>query len=388
MNHASPMSPMLIWCRRLSVMVGKEWLQLCRDKLLLLFIAFAFTLDVYTSGSGVSLDLQRGAMLVHDNDYSRASRDLLARFQPPYFDVRGQIHRAEEGIAQLDRGTAMMVVDIPPKFEESLRRGRQTSVQLQIDMSNATLGSLAEGYAGQIIGRFSQEYGSETNDLDKTQNLPAIQDECRVLFNPNQSDPWFFSISEMLQVITMFSILLPAAALAREKERGTVEQLLVAPLSPMQILLPKLIAMTVVILAATAVCLFGILGAVFHVPMRGSLVLFFAVTAVYVGATAGLGLLVATVTRNLAQVAMLTILILAPMMFLSGTFAPPEAMPAWMRWMVYLFPLHYFIEAAYGILLKGAGVGLIWDSIAGMSVLGTVTFGIGLWRFRRQSRYV
>lgn len=379
-------SSMLVWCRRLSVMVGKELLQLGRDKLLMLFIFFAFTLDVYMSGSGVSLELQRGAVVFHDDDHSRASRELIGRFRPPYFDVKGEINRVEEGIDRLDRGTAMMVVDIPPRFEESLLRGSQTAVQLQIDMSNAMLGSLAAGYAGQIISRFSDEFGSETNDLNGSQDMPTIQDEYRVLFNPNQNDAWFFSISEMLQVITMFSILLPAAALAREKERGTVEQLLVSPLSPLQILLPKLIAMTVVIVAATAACLFTVLGPLFHVPMKGSLVLFFVVTAIYVGATAGLGLFVATMARNLAQVVMLTMLILAPMMFLSGTFAPPEAMPAWMRGLVYLSPLHYYIDAAYGILLKGSGVRLIWDAILGMLMLGTVTLGIGLWRFRRQIR--
>lgn len=386
MNRASPLASLLTWCRRLWVMTGKELLQLCRDKLLLCFVAFAFTLDVCMSGSGVSLELRNATVLFHDDDHSRASRDLRARFQTPYFDVRGEIDRVEEGIGQLDRGTVMMVVDIPPRFEESLRRRQQTSVQLQIDMSNAVLGGLAEGYAGQIIGRFSQEYGAETNDLSAPSSVPAIQDECRVLFNPNQIDPWFFSISELLQVITMFSILLPAAALAREKERGTVEQLLVAPLSPLQILLPKLAAMMLVILVATAVSVFGVLGPVFHVPMKGSLVLFFTVTAVYVGATAGLGLLAATVTRNLAQVAMLTILILAPMMFLSGTFAPPEAMPAWMRGLVYLSPLHYYIDAAYGILLKGADLSLVWDSLVGMTILGILTLGMGLWRFRKQSR--
>jgi len=127
-----------------------------------------------------------------------------------------------------------------------------------------------------------------------------------------------------------------------------------------------------------------VLEGIFDVPLKGSLLLFFAVTALYVFTTAGLGLLIATVTRNMAQAGMMIVLILAPMMFLSGAWTPPEAMPAWMNTLMMISPLHYFIDAGYGILLKGAGIELIWESLLGIFVLGSVYFGLGLWRFRRQ----
>jgi len=139
-----------------------------------------------------------------------------------------------------------------------------------------------------------------------------------------------------------------------------------------------------VILVGTAISLFGILEMIFHVPIRGSLLLFFAITTLYTFTLAGIGLFIATIARNLAQVGMLTVLVFAPMIFLSGAWTPPEAMPAWMRLFMGLSPLHYFTDACLGILLKGAGMALIWDSVLGIFFVGGAAFGFGLWRFRRQ----
>jgi ABC-2 type transport system permease protein len=154
-----------------------------------------------------------------------------------------------------------------------------------------------------------------------------VQNDIRVWYNPNQEDSWFMGISEMLNIATVFAVLLPAAAMVREKERGTVEQLIVSPLSPFGILLPKVVSMTGVILCGVALSLFLVLIPVFAIPVKGSLLLFFALSGLYVFTTAGLGLFAATIARNLAQAGMLSILILAPMLFLSGAWTPPEAMP-------------------------------------------------------------
>jgi ABC-2 type transport system permease protein len=203
-----------------------------------------------------------------------------------------------------------------------------------------------------------------------------------VWFNPNQLDSWFMGITELLNIVTVFSILLPAAAMVREKERGTVEQLLVSPLSPFQIVFPKVLAMTLVIVLGSALALFGVLQLGFAVPVRGSAVLFLLLTALYVFTTAGLGLAAATLARNLAQVGMLSILILAPMIFLSGAWTPPEAMPAWLRALTYLSPMHYYIDAAFGVLLKGQGALELWRSLLGMTLIGVTVFVWGLRRVR------
>jgi len=375
-----------LWFRRLGVLTKKEILQLMRDVALMFVIVYAFTMDIYIAGSGVSLQLNKAAIVVIDNDHSFASRELIYRFRPPYFRLDGEVASPLIGMRLLDEGKAMALLDIPPNFQQQLMEGRSTAVQLQIDTSNAVLGTLAAGYAGQIVGKYSFEAALDRAGLsaDSLATLPRIEDRHRVWYNPNQNDAWFFTIAELMTVITVLAIVLPAAATVREKERGTIEQLIVSPLSPIQILLPKVLSMMLVILIGTAVSVFLILGLLFDVPIKGSLPLFFGVTLLYVFSTAGIGLVAATMSRNLAQVGMLTIMMLAPIILLSGVWTPPEAMPAGLRQAMYLSPLYYYIEMGYGILLKGAGLDILWDSLLGLALLGSLIFSFGVWRFKRQ----
>lgn len=382
MNLAS----LAIRFRRLRSMTVKELQQFFRDRILLAFMAYTFTVAIFLSGSGVNMELSDAITVVHDNDHSRASRDLLYRFRDPHFQLDGEVDHAKEGTRMLDEGRAMIVLDVPPRFDELLMSGEPTSLQMQVDSSNSTLALLANTYGTQIVSRYSLEVAMarEGLDPDVLERVPIIEDRHRVWFNPNQQDAWFVTITQMLNMTTLFGIMLPATALAREKERGTVEQLLVTPLNAFEVLAPKIISMTVIILAGAALALFGVLEWHFGVPIKGSLLLFFGVTAIYVFATAGIGILIATIARNLAQVGMLTALIIFPMVFLSGAWTPPEAMSAPMRMFVKISPLHHYLNASNGILLKGAGIGVLWDSILAILGLGVVLFCLGVWRFRRQ----
>ena len=375
-----------LWLRRMRVLTAKELLQLSRDLALMFVIIYAFTLDIYIAGSGVSLQLNQAPIVVIDADHSLASRELVYRFRPPYFRLDGEVDDASSGLRLLDQGKVMALMDIPPNFQKHLLEGRPTSVQLQIDTSNAVLGTLAASYAGQIVGKYGFDAALEKVGLTEASldTLPRIEDRHRVWYNPNQNDAWFVAIAELMTVITVLSIVLPAAATVREKERGTIEQLSVSPLSPIQILLPKVLSMMLVILLGTAVSVFLILDLAFDVPLKGSLPLFFAVTLLYVFSTAGIGLVAATMSRNLAQVGMLTIMLLAPIILLSGVWTPPEAMPPGLRQAMYFSPLYYYIEMGYGILLKGVGLNILWDSLLGLTLLGSLIFAFGVWRFKRQ----
>ena len=376
----------LLWWDRIIAMTVKELKQLIRDPVLLLIIAYFFTADVYMAGSGVNLNLRNASVMVIDHDHSAASRELIYRFRPPYFDFKGEIFGKKEAEKLLNKGQILAVLDIPENFQHLLLQGQQVAVQFQVDTSNTVLGTLATGYATQITADFRQDFvikrlGLNTEQMDA---IPVIQNRHRVLYNPNQVDGWFMSISELLTVITMLSMMLPAAAAVREKERGTIEQLAVSPLSSLQILLPKVISMGLVILLGVAVCLFLIIIPVFHLPIKGSIGLFFMVTALYVFTASGIGLFIATISRSLGQVTMLVILLMMPILLLSGAWTPPEAMPQAMRWAMTISPLYYFNEMSYAILLKGAGVDILWDSILGLSVLGGIFFSFGVWHFRRQ----
>lgn len=376
---------LIVWWRRLIVMTRKEMLQLARDLPIGLLLLYSFTLAVYIAGNGIRSQLHNASLLVQDNDHSVSSRELIHKFRAPFFRLEGEINDPQEGLRSLDRGKAMAVLDIPPRFHEQLATGEPTAVQFLVDTTNSAQGLSAASYAVRIIAQFEQETVlSRLGGPANSENLPILVSDHRVWYNPDQNDAWFESISHLLRQITIFAILLPAAALVREKERGTVEQLLVSPLTPFQIMLPKVVAMTVVIVCATAVALLGIMKPAFGVPIRGSLLLFLTLTALFVFSTAGMGLAAATVTRNQAQVGLMTLLVVAPMMLLSGLVTPMEALPPWIRHLMMLSPLRYFVDIANGILLKGSDLSDLWTPVLEMVVLGGGLFGFGMWRFRRQ----
>jgi ABC-2 type transport system permease protein len=370
-----------VWLRRLRVMIFKELVQLLRDWPLMLFLVYTFTVNVYLAGSEGGIELKQGRVFVHDHDHSAASRELWYRFQPPYFRRAGAIDDPRQGIRLLDQGAATAIVDIPPRFQHSLLAGEVTNVQLQIDATMTVQGYLAASYAEQIAGRYAVEVAALRPDVPSS--LPAIENEHRLWFNATENDAWYASISELLMTITVFAVLLPAAALAREKERGTIEQLMVSPLTPVQIIAPKVLAMTGVILLGTALSLVTILQGCFGVPVRGSLALFFAVTTLYVTTTTGLGIVAGTIARNMAQVGMLVVFIVLPTVILSDLMTPPEGQPAWRNALTQLVPLHHYLQITLDILLKGAGVTLLWPRIAGLAALGGVVFWFGRWCFCR-----
>jgi len=376
-----------LWWRRMAVMIIKELKQLYRDPVLLVIIAYFFTADVYLAGDGAKITLYNATFVVIDHDHSAASRELIYAFRTPYFDFQGELADVKSAEKLLNNGEVLAILDIPDHFQHDLLQGKPVALQLRLDASNMSLATLMSGYSAELVGRFGQNYSLQRLGLsaELRQAVPLIDDRHRVLYNPNQTDSWFMSISELLTVITMLSMMLPAAAAVREKERGTIEQLMVSPLTPIQILLPKVLAMGLVIIGAVAVCLYGVMQPAFHVPIQGSAGLFFAVTALYVFATSGIGLFIASISRNLGQVSMLVLLIIMPIILLSGAWTPPEAMPAGLRYAMYISPLSYFIEMGYGILLKGAAIEILWDSLLGLTVLGSVIFSLGIWRFRMQS---
>jgi ABC-2 type transport system permease protein len=368
-------------------MTGKELRQIVRDRALLLFIIYSFTLHMFVAAGSEASDLHDARFLVRDLDRSPASREMVSRFLPPHFRFVGEVAHPDEALDRLDRGRAVMLVEIPEGFGRTIDEGEQpATVQLLVDTSSANTGYLASSYSARIVARFGAERARESLSRGGVarESLPRIDSRDRTWFNATLDERWFATISELLTMITVACILLPAAAMVREKERGTIEQLLVSPLTPFQVMFPKVLAMIVVTLLGTAIALFGILRPVFGVPARGSLVLFFGVTALYAFANAGLGLLAATFTRRTAQVGMLMLLTVMPIIMLSGIRAPLESMPKWLQAAIYFSPLRHFLEVGYGILLRGAGLSVLWDSILVMAGLGAVLFSLGLLRFRRQ----
>lgn len=380
---------LLLWLRRVAVLAHKDLKQLMRDTPLLIFLIYVFTLDIYVAGIGMTGELLNAKLAVHDADRSKASRELVSRFMPPYFDLAGEIGHPTQGAALLDHGDVMMTLEIPQRFDETLRRGEETArLQLQVDAGNVVLGYLAPSYLERIIGRFSQDYVQQNKSPPLSGSLPptvaSIDNRVRVAYNANLNGHWFNAVGQWLTMMTVLAVLLPAASLVREKEKGTIEQLLVSPVTPLQVMLSKVIATTLPVVLGSAISLYAIMQPLIAVPFRGSAPLFFLLNALYVFNIAGLGLLMATFVRNQAQVGMLTILISAPMTMLSGTWTAPESMPSWLAQAVNWSPLHHFIECSYGIIFRGAGLDVLWPSALAMLGLGSALFAACVWRFRRQ----
>lgn len=367
----------------------KELKQCWRDLVLIAFVAYSFIIAVYISGTGVTQDLTGATLLVHDGSNTSESRDLLYLFREPYFRRIGTPPSARDGLARLDDGSAMLLLDIAPDFSRALHRGaRPATVQMLIDTSNVTMGYLASAYAARITQTFTGDWATRAAGrygIDM-RSLPTVDDESRAWFNPNLNGHWFNAIGQWLTMMTVIALLLPATALVREREHGTVEQLLVAPLTPMQIMLSKALAMTAVNVAGTVLSVYLVLRPLVSVPFAGSMWLFFATTALYVFSVAGLGLLIGAFARSSAEVGMLVVLVVVPMTALSGTWTAPEALPAWSRNVLQISALHHFIECAYGIPLRGEGLEMLWSPILWIAGLGAAAFGLAWLRLKRRLR--
>ena len=374
--------------RQLVVLIRKELRQLVRDRVLLGFTVYIFSLHIVITTFGASDDLRRAATVVHDDDRSAASRELVQRLRAPYFTVTGEVSDPRDGARALDEGSASVFVDIPEDFSERLGRpDQQASVQLLIDTSKVSLGYLAAAYAGRIADGLGSEIArARLARAGIVEPPPRIQSRERTWYNFTLDLRASFSLQTLIMMMSIACVMLPATAAVREKERGTIEQLLVAPVSPLQIMLSKVAAMVMVTLAGTALAVYGVLEPIFGVPMRGGAPLFFLMVALYASALAGLGLVLATLARSSGQVGLLVILTVLPMLFLSGTSTPIEGMPQGEQIAIQMLPLYHFIHISYGIAFRGEGIGTLWPSALAVAGIGSVFFALGLWRFRRQLR--
>jgi ABC-2 type transport system permease protein len=370
--------------QRLLAMVIKELGQLLRDPPILFILVWAFTGAIFAAGNAMKIEVNNYPVLVYDLDRSALSRELISLLHPPRFNIVAHVGSDGEVIEWLDSGKAAMALIIPPGFQRAAGEG-QARFQIIADGTISRTSLVAISYVARIaerlnLGLIERRWGPYER---LTLTLPRVESRVRVAYNPNVENAWFGSLIELLNLTTMVSTLLTAAALVRERTHGTLEQLLVTPLRPFELFAAKIIPTVIVVLPAASVGLFGIVQGVFDTPIRGSLPLFYSVMAIYVAAASSLGLLIATYARTVAQAAMMLFLILFPMLFLSGAITPPESMAPWMRWLSLLSPLRYFIDFGYQVLFKGNGVEYVWHDIVGILVLGSLMFGAAVWRFRR-----
>jgi len=363
--------------RHIWVLGGKELLLLSRDLVLLLFFAYAFTIDVYMSGEGLGIELRDAAVAVADEDHSPLSRRLIESLRAPWFQPPEPI--AARTIADaLDSGRYTFALTIPPHFQADLLAGRRPAIQLIVDATAVSQAYVGTAYIQRIMLEELTRYISGGSPEIALPVEPVI----RVRYNPNRESPWYEGLNMLLHSVTMISMLLPAIALMREREHGTIEHLLAMPLSAFTILASKVWSSMVVVLLGLSLGLVAILRVAFGMPFAGSPWLFYAGTILFLFGTAGLGILIATVARNTPQTALLALLVMMPMIFLSGAYTPEESMPSGLRQAMVISPLKYYTQFATGLVFRGAGLDTLWPDLAAMAAIGAFVFGLATLRFR------
>ncbi len=368
--------------RRLQALLQKEYMQFFRDRALIYIVLYVFTIEIYVAGTGFNIEVHNYPTAVYDRDNTQVSVQLAEKFRLPHFRVTRLIYSDREMEALLNDGAVSLVLVIPQGFGRRLVDNRAAEVQAVTDGTLSNTALLALGYAALIAEDYAQEFG-KAGGREAAGPAPRVTLKPRVAFNPNLQAPWFAGLMELFSVITLVSILLPAAAMVREKEYGTIEQLLVTPARPVEIMLAKVISMASIILAASFLSIFLVIYPVLQLPWRGDLGLFFAATALYVFCATGFGMVIATICRNLPQTILFILMIISPVLFLSGSWTPLEAMHPSMRVITYLSPLKYYLNIGYNILLKGAGVEALWPDFVGLATLGSLLFVFCALRFRQ-----
>lgn len=355
----------------------KELWSLFRDPMLLILIAFTFTVLVYTAATAVPDGLQNAAIAIVDEDRSTLSERIQSAFYPPQFTLPEEITLSEMD-SGMDRGKYTFVLNIPPSFQQHLLGGREPTIQLNIDATRMTQGFTGNMIINQIINAEVREYlKRERIDADLPVNIVE-----RMRFNPNLTASWFGAINEVINLVTMLSIILTGAAVIRERERGTIEHLLVMPLTPFEIMLSKVWAMGLVVLIASSLSLIFVVQGALDVPIEGSILLFIFGAALNLFATTSIGIYLATIARNMPQFGMLLLLVLVPLQMLSGGMTPRESMPELIQNIMLLAPTTHFIELGKAILFRGAGLTIVWPSMLYLILIGVAFFYFANRRFK------
>lgn len=356
----------------------KELWSLAREPVMLVFIVFAFTASIYTAGKAMPETLQKAPIAIVDEDQSPLSTRIVGAFYPPYFLAPKLISQAQMD-ERMDKGLDTFALNIPPDFQRDVLAGRKPSVQLNIDATRMSQAFTGSGYIQSIV---TQEVQSFAQRYRSNSQLP-VDLALRVRFNPNLNKSWFGSVMKLIDQITMLSIVLTGAALIRERERGTIEHLLVMPVTPLEIMASKVWSMGLVVLVACAVSLTIVVKGLLKVPVHGSIPLFLLGASLHLFATTAIGIFLGTVARSMPQMGLLLMLILLPLQMLSGGATPRESMPLWVQNVMLAAPNTHFVMLAQGILYRGAGLDLVWPQFAWLVAIGVIFFCVALTRFRK-----
>lgn len=356
---------------------GKELRSLSRDLVMMIMIIWAFSVSIYIAGTSMFYDLHNASIAIVDEDRSPLSMRIRESFLQPYFKEPEMIDFQDIDYG-MDFALYTFVLVIPENFEKDVVKGLSPEVQLNIDATAMMIGGIGDGYIQNIIHQEVLRFLNGDKNAQSPVNL-----QLRYAFNPSLTALWFSSTMELIFNITMFTILLTGAALIREREHGTIEHLLVMPVTPVEIMLSKVWANGIVILSATAFCLVVILKGVLAVPVAGSIPLFLCGVLLYLFFASALGIFLGTIARSMPQFGLLFIITILPMNLLSGGETPLESQPEWLQHIMWCVPSTHFVSFAQAILYRGAGFDIVWPNYLAVAVVGLALLTLSGVFFRR-----
>ena len=356
----------------------KELRSLWADKVLLVLICWVFTGAIYAASVGVSQELRNAPVAVVDEDQSQLSKRLIGALTPPYFKPPQQVSMQQMDV-EMDHGRYSFGIVIPANFQRDLDAGRHPAIQVNIDATQMSQSFIGAGYIQSIfVGELNEYLTGRREGAD-----PPIRLATRVRFNPNLIGFWFGGVVEVISSVTILTIILVGAAFIREREHGTLEHLLVMPVTPFEIMMAKIWANGLVVLIGASFALTVVIQRVLQVPIAGSIPLFLCGAAVYMFSAASIGIFLGTIARSMPQLGLLVILTIIPLQLLSGGVTPRESMPEIVQWIMSAAPTTYFVKLAQLILYRGAGFDIVWPNFIAMAVIGAVFFIAAMKRFRR-----
>jgi len=357
----------------------KELRSIRSDPIMLALIAYSFTFAIYAAATGASTEATNLSVGIVDEDRSDLSRRIADGLTPPTFKPAVEI-AATEIDPGMNSQRFMYVIEIPPRFQADILAGRQPSVQINVDATAVAQAFNGMTYIQNVIVNYVTEFMTGREGL--TGGLVKMVTHAK--FNPNLKSSWFTAVMQIINNLTMITVILTGAALIREREQGTVEHLLVMPVVAPEIMISKILANGIVILVAAGLSLLFVVQWWLQVPIAGSTFLFLGGSCFYIFTVAALGILLGTVASTMGQFGLLSIPVLLVMMLLSGGTTPMESMPVWLQHLMQVIsPTPHFVLFAQDVLYRGADFSIVWPEIVTTAVIGTVYFGFALYRFRR-----
>jgi len=355
----------------------KELRSFLNDFVLLGLVIYAFSLAIIAQAQSSSQEVHNASIAIVDEDHSELSRRIAHAFLSPYFQTPQPITERDI-VPSMNSGRYTFVIDVPPNFQRDVLGWRRPAIQLDGDATAMVQAGLGADYAQQIII-------TEINDfLSRREGNPLSQVNLvvRIAFNPNVTTAWFTSVMGIINSITMLAIILAGAAVVREREHGTMDHLLVMPLTPFEIAMSKIWANGLVIVVAVGLSLRFVVHGLLAVPIAGSIPLFLIGAALYLFFATAIGIFLGTIARSMPQLGLLYLLVFLPLNMLSGSNTPLESMPAWLATIMRASPSTHFVSFAQAILYRGAGFAVVWPQLVIVALIGGLFFGLALSRFR------